>query len=324
MLRDIQTILLHDSARLTEVLALESGSARIEVQCLLQRVLNVTRAYLLTHPERRLNKPEQTRYDELLQRRLQGEPVAYLLGEREFFGLMFKVTPATLIPRPETELLVELALQRCGGVAASPPGTHRPPPCGGIPSDGLTATLSRPVGHPLPRGEGLGERVFRVLDLGTGSGAIALAIAYERPNVEVLACDASAAALEIARENAQRLGIANASFAHSDWFQALTGKRFDIIVANPPYIAAGDPHLAQGDVRFEPASALVSGSNGLHDICHIISQADNHLEPGGWLLLEHGYDQAAQVRELLQQAGFGEVFSARDLAGIERVSGGCA
>ncbi len=281
MLRDIQNILLQDSARLIAVLSLDPASARIEVQCLLQQVLNVTRAYLPTHPERRLNKPEQTRYDELLQRRLQGEPIAYLLGEREFFGLMFKVTPATLIPRPETELLVELALQRIS--------KHQP---------------------------------CRVLDLGTGSGAIALAIAHECSNVKVVACDISAEALEVARENAQRLNITHVSFVLSDWFAALTGKRFDIIVANPPYVAADDPHLAQGDVRFEPVSALASGGDGLHDIRHIISHAGKYLEPNGWLLLEHGYDQAAQVRELLQQAGYGEVFSALDLARIERVSGG--
>ena len=281
-----------------EALALAPDSARIEVQCLLQRVLNVTRAYLPTHPERRLNTPEQTRFDELLQRRLRGEPIAYLLGEREFFGLLFKVTPDTLIPRPETELLVELALQRM----PSPPA-------------------------PPPRGEGgrqAGRGRFRVLDLGTGSGAIALTIAHERPEAEVVACDTSTAALDVARENAQRLGIANVDFVLSDWFQALTGKRFDMIVANPPYVAAGDPHLAHGDVRFEPASALASGNDGLQDIRQIISQAKNHLEAGGWLLLEHGYNQAAQVRELLQQAGLAEVFSARDLAGIARVSGGQA
>lgn len=281
MLRDIQTTLLQDCTRLTEALALAPDSARIEVQCLLQQVLNVNRAYLATHPERRLNTPEQARYDELLQRRLRGEPVAYLLGEREFFGLMFKVTPATLIPRPETELLVDLALQR-------------------IPTDGQN----------------------RVLDLGTGSGAIALAIAHERPDAEVLACDASSDPLDVARENARRLGITNTTFIQSNWFQALAEKRFEIIVSNPPYVAAGDPHLAQGDLRFEPTSALVSGGDGLHDIRQIVIQAKNHLVPGGWLLLEHGYDQAAQVRELLQQAGFSEVFSAHDLSGIERASGG--
>ncbi|CAG9934272.1 protein-(glutamine-N(5)) methyltransferase [Candidatus Nitrotoga arctica] len=273
--------MLQDAARLTEALAINPSSARIEIQCLLQQVLKVPRAWLLAHSEHYPNEAEQTPYHELLQRRLRGEPVAYLLGEREFFGLMFKVTPATLIPRPETELLVELVLSR-------------------IPQQGLC----------------------RVLDLGTGSGAIALAVAHARPDVEVLGCDASTTALAVAHANAQQLAIANAAFIHSDWFEALTTQKFNIIVSNPPYIAAGDPHLARGDVRFEPISALVSGSDGLHDIRHLVAHAPGYLETGGWLLLEHGYDQAAQVRELLQQAGFDVVFSACDLAGIERVSGG--
>ena len=303
----IQDSLLHDSARLSNELTLPPNSARIEVQCLLQHVLNVPRAWLLAHPEYRLDQPQQSRYDELLQRRLAGEPIAYILGEREFFGLNFKVTPATLIPRPETELLVELALQR-------------------IPS-----TLSRPNGHPLPRaGEGLGERgwgrvrEFRILDLGIGSGAIALAIAHNRPHACVQGCDATSAALEVARNNAQRLDIANASFVQSDWYEALGAQLFDLIVSTPPYVAANDPHLEQGDLRFEPASALASGADGLQDIRRIVSGAPAHLHPGGWLLLEHGYDQAERVRELFRQAGFSAVFSACDLAGIERVSGGRA
>ncbi len=292
MQRTLQDILLQDATRLTEASKIALGSARIEVQCLLQQALNVSRAYLLAHPERCLNEPEQTHYNELLQRRLRGEPIAYLLGEREFYGLMFKVTPATLIPRPETELLVELALQR---IPEKPPS---PPPACGIGSK------------------------FRVLDLGTGSGAIALAIAHSRPDIEVLACDNSAAAIEVARENAQRLGIANVAFMQSDWYDALDVQRFNLIVSNPPYISVTDPHLAQGDLRFEPSSALISSDDGLRDTRHIVAHAQTHLEPGGWLLLEHGYDQATQVRQLLHQAGLVEVFSARDLAGIERVSGG--
>ena len=286
--RTIQNTLARDAARLTAALALDSSSARIEVQCLLQHVLNVPRAWLLAHPERCLNDSEKTHYHELLQRRLCGEPLAYMLGEREFFGLMFKVTPDVLIPRPETELLVELALQ------------HIPPP------------------QPSPGGRGS----FRVLDLGTGSGAIALAIAHSCPAAEVLACDAFSAALEVARKNAQLLGLANATFMQSDWFAALGARRFDLIVSNPPYVAADDPHLQCGDVRFEPSSALASGDDGLHDIRHIVACAQEHLEPGGWLLLEHGYDQATRVRELLRQEGFSGVYSVRDLAGIERVSGG--
>ncbi len=301
MLRTIQDILTQDAARLTATLALDSSDARSEVQCLLQHVLSVPRAWLLAHPEYRLKDTEQTRYDELLFCRLRGEPIAYLLGEREFFGLNFKVTPATLIPRPETELLVELALQRIPEK---------------LPSPGLTATLP-----PGERGWGRGCD-FRMLDLGTGSGVIALAIAHSRPDIEVLACDNSATALEVARENAQRLGIANVAFMQSDWYGALDVQRFNLIVSNPPYVAATDPHLAQGDLRFEPSSALASGDDGLRDTRHIVAHAQTHLEPGGWLLLEHGYDQAAQMRQLLHQAGLVEVFSARDLAGIERVSGG--
>jgi release factor glutamine methyltransferase len=293
MLLDIATLLRQDKSRLEAALGLDSGTSRLEIQMLLQHTLNVPRSYLLAHPEQVLNATQQAAYAAMLQRRLQGEPIAHILGEREFFGLNFKVTPDTLIPRPETELLVELALQR-------------------IPSPGLSATLSR-----LREREG-----FRVLDLGTGSGAIAIAIAHARPDAEVTAVDASEAALRVARENAKRLGIANVDFQQSDWFSALAGQRFDLIVSNPPYIAAGDKHLAEGDVRFEPISALASGTDGLDDIRRIVSQAGGFLEPGAWILLEHGYDQATQVRELLHQNGFTEVFSAKDIAGIDRSSGG--
>lgn len=277
----IQTLLAQDSAQLVAALKLDGSAARIEVQCLLQQALHVPRSYLLAHPKRSLTAAEHEHYQGLLQRRLGGEPVAYILGEREFFGLNLKVTPATLIPRPDTELLVELAL-------------HRMPP----------------------------SRLVRVLDLGTGSGAIALAIAHERPQAAVLACDASASALAVAQENAQMHALTNVSFVQSWWFAQIAAQHFDLIVANPPYIAAADPHLEQGDVRFEPAAALASGLDGLDDIRHIVGHAQAWLQPGGWLLLEHGYDQAAQVRVLLQQAGYLEVFSACDLAGIERVSGG--
>ena len=298
-------ILLNDSKRLEAALNLDSSSARIEVQCLLQTVLQVNRAYLLTHPEQQLESEQQAHYTALFGRRLRGEPIAYLLGEREFYGLTFKVTPATLIPRPDTELLVELALQR-------------------IPLHGA----------------------FRVLDLGTGSGAIALSIAHARPDIEVTAVDASLEALGVARENALRLlvqhkpahistgsmrtdsckvaVIANVRLLRSDWFSALAGERFDLIVSNPPYIADGDAHLAQGDLRFEPRGALASGADGLGDIRRIVVDAKEHLHAGGWLLFEHGYDQAGRARELLGAAGYAEVFSARDLAGIERVSGGTA
>jgi release factor glutamine methyltransferase len=281
MQRAIRDILLQDAARLDTTLDLGATTARIEAQCLLQHVLKVPRSYLLAHAEQSLDTFQQAAYDALLQRRLLGEPVAHILGEREFFGLTLKVSPDTLIPRPETELLVELALQRI------PP--HGP---------------------------------YRVLDLGTGSGAIAISIAQNRPDAEVVAVDASEAALQVARGNATRLGIANVNLLFSDWFSALSGQRYNLIVSNPPYIATGDVHLTQGDVRFEPLSALASGPDGLDDIRHIIMRAGDFLEQGAWLLIEHGYDQADDVRSLFQQSGFAEVFSERDISGIERVTGG--
>lgn len=280
LLPNIQSVLIRDPALLATALQLDTGTARLEVQMLLQRVLAVGRAYLFAHPERVMSAAEEAAYQALLQRRLAGEPMAYILGEREFFGLNLGVTNATLIPRPDTELLVELALER-------------------IPQNGI-----------------------RVLDMGTGSGAIALALAHQRPTSEVWACDASPAALAVARSNAQRLSLARVHFIESNWFSAFSGQRFNVIASNPPYIAAADHHLSQGDVRFEPLSALASGVDGLDDIRHIVAQAGEHLEKDGWLLLEHGYDQAAQVRELLQAAGFTAVFSAKDLAGIDRCSGG--
>lgn len=278
---DLQALLQLDVPMLCRALSLDTREARIEVQMLLRSVLKVSRAYLLAHSERELNEVEDAAYRALLARRLAGEPMAHILGEREFYGLNLKVTPATLIPRPDTESLVEQALQR------------------------------------LPSGNGV-----RVLDLGTGAGAVALAIAYGRPQAEVVAVDASAAALAVAQENAQRLALANVRCLLSDWFAGVPDTAFDLIVSNPPYIPDADPHLTQGDLRFEPRSALASGADGLADIRRIVAQAGAYLKPGGWLLLEHGYDQALAVRGLLQAAGFVEVFSARDLGGIERVSGG--
>lgn len=275
----IQSLLTQDRAALESALSLDSSTARIEAQMLLQHVLGVSRAYLIAHADDMIDEAKLTAYQALLQRRLNGEPLAYILGEREFFGLNFRVTPATLIPRPDTELLVELALQR------------------------------------IPHGG-------RVLDLGTGSGAIALSIAHARPDVEVTAVDASPEALEVAQENARRLNTGNVRFAHSDWFSALSNERFDLIVSNPPYIEEADVHLQQGDLRFEPRTALASGADGLDDIRRIVADSKDHLKEGGWLMFEHGYDQAVRARELLEAGGYSEVFSARDLSGIERVSGG--
>ncbi len=209
-------------------------------------------------------------------------PSAYIVGRREFFGLEFLTTPAVLIPRPETELLVELALARI------------------------------PENQPC-----------RVLDLGTGSGAIAISIAMNRLSAVVTAVDQSREALGMARENAVRLGVPDLRLLQSNWFSTLTGEVFDLIVSNPPYVEAADPHLKQGDVRFEPLSALASGADGLDDIRRIAAAVPQHLKPGGWLLFEHGYNQGESCREILVQQGFSAVETFRDLAGLERVTLGC-
>jgi release factor glutamine methyltransferase len=215
----------------------------------------------------------------LLQRRLQGEPIAYILEAREFYGLQFKVTTDTLIPRPDTETLVDIALTKI------PENQHS-----------------------------------MLLDLGTGTGAIALSIAKYRPQAQVTAVDVSENALNIAKENAQNLSIPNVNFLLSHWFNALQHQKFDVIVSNPPYIEEADQHLSQGDLRFEPLSALASGHDGLNDIRHIIAQSKAHLNPNGWLMLEHGYNQAENIAELLNQFEFNTISHVRDLAGIERVT----
>ncbi len=275
----IQQLLNSHKNTLQQQLAIDTSSARIEIQMLLQRALEVDRAYLLTHPQQILSPQQQQQFDHHYQRRLAGEPLAYILGEREFFGLNFIVSPATLIPRPDTELLVELALERI-------PTTGQP----------------------------------RILDLGTGSGAIALSIAHHRPQAQVIALDMSADALAIAAANMQALQLTNVTLLQSHWFAQLGAQCFELIVSNPPYIADTDPHLQQGDLRYEPDTALSAGNDGLDDIRGIIHQAPRHLQPGGWLLLEHGYDQAAAVRQLLQPH-YPSPLSFCDLAGIERVSG---
>ena len=251
-----------------------------EARLLLREILGCTAAQIAAYPERALAAGQAGRFVELLTRRVAGEPVAYLLGEREFYGRRFGVSPAVLIPRPETELVVDLVLARVA------PG-------------------SAPA----------------ILDLGTGSGALAVTLALEIPAAQVTAEDFSPSALIVARANAAALA-ASVRFVESDWFAALDTTGFDFIVSNPPYIAENDPHLAQGDVRFEPATALASGPAGLDDLRRITAAAPGFLAAGGWLMMEHGYNQAAAVRALLVAAGFVEVASAQDLAGIERVSFG--
>ncbi len=271
----------------TVAAALAAAQARLpanEARILLGHVLDRPAAWLFAHDDHVLDEDAMLAFASLTARRAGGEPVAYLAGRREFFGRDFEVSPDVLIPRPETELLVDL-------VVAGP---------------GADAPTTGP---------------FRVLDLGTGSGCIAVTLALECRHAEVVAVDASPAALAVARRNAERLG-ARLELVQSDWFSALDGERFDVVVTNPPYVAAGDRHLGEGDLRFEPASALASGSDGLEAIRRIVAAAPAHLRPGGWLWLEHGYDQASAVRRLLDDAGFTEIAQHRDLAGIVRASGG--
>lgn len=263
---------------LAAVLTPGDAEARHEAEILLGHVLDRSRAWLFAHADFVLDDDARARFEHLLASRRYGEPVAYLIGHRGFWTLDLAVTPDVLIPRPETELLVELALER-------------------IPVDLDCA----------------------VADLGTGSGAIALAIASERPRARVLATDASAAALAVARGNAERLGIGNVDFVQGDWCVALGTRTFSVIVSNPPYIVAADPHLAQGDLRFEPPAALASGEDGLDAIRRIAATAPDHLDPGGWLLVEHGYDQGPGVRELFAAHGLADVQTVSDLAGCDRI-----
>ena len=254
---------------------------RIEARLLLGHALQKPQAWLYAHGDEALSADVIRLFDALVSARAQGQPVAYLTGCRNFWSLALKVTTATLIPRPETERLVELALERLPTGAAS-----------------------------------------RIADLGTGSGAIALAIASERPSARVIATDASPAALEVARANAAAHALANVEFRHGSWFEPLQDQFFDLIASNPPYVADGDPHLAQGDLRFEPAAALASGNDGLDAVREIIAATPRHLHDGGWLLLEHGWNQGPAIRELMQQAGFIDIETALDLEHRERVTMG--
>ncbi len=303
------------------------GLAPIDAQVLLAHVLGRDRAWLVGHRDDVLPQKEIEHFIALAkQRREQGEPIAYLVGRREFHGLDLAVTRDVLIPRPETETLVEQALIALDAMAKA-----RAP-------DGERAG----AGERQAASNAAASSVLRVLDLGTGSGAIALAIAHARPRTHVTAVDRSPAALDVARDNAARLAIANVEFVESDWYGGLregvpaviparacprarlsgagTQRRsFDLIVANPPYIAPDDPHLAEGDLRHEPREALTPGGDGLSALRRIVAEAPAHLVPGGWLAVEHGYDQGEAVRALFAEDGFSDIRAARDLAGIPRV-----
>jgi release factor glutamine methyltransferase len=261
------------------MLGLDSQDAKLEAQLLLQTVLKVDRAWLMAHENDALEANIHAEFQALFLRRLQGEPIAYILGQREFYGMALQVTPATLIPRPDTETLVEAALAK-------------------IPEHAFTD----------------------ILDLGTGTGAIALAIARHRPRANVIAVDASEAALTVAQSNAQSLAIVNVNFLQSDWFSAINQQRFDVIVSNPPYIEQNDEHLRQGDLRFEPISALASGKDGLDDIRRIVADCLVHLKPQGWLMVEHGYNQAQAVANLMAENGLVDVATIQDLGSNDRVT----
>jgi release factor glutamine methyltransferase len=270
----------HGALRIDE--SLRRARARIDARdagLLLAHVLGKPRSWLFAHADDPLPEDVAVHFEALVARRHAGEPVAYLIGHRGFWCFDLQVSPATLIPRPETELLVELALAR-------------------LPTD----------------------RALRVADLGTGSGAIALALAHERPRAQVIATDASAGALVVARGNAESLQLGNLEFRQGDWFAPLAGESFDLIASNPPYVAADDAHLDEGDLRFEPRGALTSGGDGLDAIRVIAREAPAHLLPGGWLVLEHGWGQGAAVRALLANAGFAEVGTERDLEARDRVT----
>jgi release factor glutamine methyltransferase len=259
----------------------DSPTARLDAELLLAAALGKPRSFLHTWPERIVSTEAAQAFDGYLKRRRTGEPVAYILGLQGFWNIDLEVAPHTLIPRPETEMLVETALELLPGA--------------------------------IPH---------RLLDLGTGTGAIALSLAKDRAQWDVTAVDRVEEAVELAERNRQRLHLDNARVLRSHWFSAVEGQRFDLILSNPPYIASSDPHLVEGDVRFEPSSALVSGADGLDDLRLIVSQAPAHLEAGGWLLLEHGYDQGAAVRELLLEHGFEQIQTRRDLGDHERITFG--
>jgi release factor glutamine methyltransferase len=265
--------------KVREALA-QCGLVPVDAQVLLAHVVERDRSWLAAHRDDELSKVQADAFLAFARRRREGEPVAYLTGVKEFWGLALRVSDAVLVPRPETETLVELALEWIGRDAGA-----------------------------------------RVLDLATGSGAVAMAIARERPRATVVATDVSTAALAIARANASRLGLANVACIASDWWSAIDG-RFDVIVSNPPYVAAADPHLQEGDVRFEPVGALVPPGDALSALRTVVAGAARHLLPHGALAVEHGYDQSEAVQSMFRDAGFSAIAVRRDLAGIPRVVGG--
>ena len=265
----------------SKTLAETSDSARLDAEVLLCHVLDCSPTHLIAWPEKSLNDKQTQAFNHLIEQRHSGTPVAYLTGSREFWSLNFKVTPATLIPRPETETLVEFVLDKFSE-----------------------------------------QKKLKLIDLGTGSGAIAIAIASEKPDWEIIATDISTEALNIAAENARNHQINNIQFIESNWFEQIEKQHFDLVISNPPYIADQDKHLSQGDVRFEPLSALTSGKTGLDDIKHITARSIQYLSENGWLIFEHGYDQKQAVYDRFKQNNFHKIMQLNDLSGQARMTAG--
>jgi release factor glutamine methyltransferase len=276
-MQDIQTAITEAS----KLLANSSDSPELDAEVLLCLVLEKNRSYLRTWPKKQLHAQQRIQFKTLLKQRQQGTPIAYITGVREFWSRDFKVTPDVLIPRADTELLIELSLPL-------------------IPKD----------------------KSFKIIDLGTGSGIIAVTLASERLHAQILAIDSSEAALKVAKQNAEKHHCRTVRFAKSEWFSEISDKDFDLVISNPPYIAANDPHLQQGDLRFEPQTALVAGDHGLGDIAEIAESASKHLKLGGYLLLEHGFNQQAPVRAIFESFGYANIQSHADLAGNPRVTCG--
>ncbi len=258
-----------------------SPSPAVDASILLRHVLGCSTGHLFAWPDKQLSQQQALQFSDVLQQRIEGKPIAYITGEREFWSLTFKVTSDVLIPRPETETLVEFVLEKFSA-----------------------------------------NDVLNVADLGTGSGAIACAIAVEHPQWNIIATDASTAALNIAQLNASALNLENIQFSHGQWFEPLTGLDFDLIISNPPYVAMDDPHLSEGDVRSEPEAALASGEQGMDAITLLARQAGSYLKTDGWLVVEHGYDQQQAVYDCFNQGGFADIVQLTDLAGLPRVTAG--
>lgn len=274
---NIQQTLQHASKTLSET----SSSATLDAQVLLTHVLLCNTAHLAAWPEKELSEEQTSRYLQLIEQRNKGVPVAHLTGQREFWSLNFNVDDSTLIPRPETETLIEFILEHFAD-----------------------------------------KKNLKLLDMGTGTGAIAISIASERPAWQIISSDVSEQALDLARQNSKQHQTGNITFIHSDWFENITEHDFDIIVSNPPYIADDDPHLLEGDVRFEPRSALISGETGMDDIEHLCLHAKNHLADNGWLIIEHGYNQKQLVAECFSENGYTQIEQKKDLSGHTRMTAG--